>query len=374
MYSVTFTCNKQNLNRAGTTRIQLWVNVNGERSSLYLDLRANPEEFKKSLYSRKSNHINRYCSDIRRRIDEYYTDCTVRGLQIRAAMLTDYVRNGFEERQYTLYELFDDFTDIINKRRGAEIGNSTHSKYILAIEQFKSIIPNKPLRSVDNTDILNYKYHLKNDVRLKDSTLASYLTKMKSIFVHAQRNLKIERSPFEGIKFHKGEVNITPLTKEELMRIANKDFGIDRLNQVRDLFVFAANTALSYCDLTSIRRDDIQYEGDVMYLKKKRGKTGVTYILPLNDTAIELLKKYNYELPVISNQRYNSYLKEIADICGIRKTLTTHLARHTAATLMLNAGLSIEVVSKILGHSNTKMTQHYAKLLDKTVINTKIEF
>lgn len=374
MYSVTFTCNKANKNRAGTTRIQLWVNVNGERSSLYLDLRANPEEFKKSLYSRKSNHINRYCSDIRRRIDEYYTDCTVRGLQIRAAMLTDYVRNGFEERQYTLYELFDDFTDIINKRIGAEIGNSTHSKYLLAIEQFKSIIPNKPLRTVDNTDILNYKYHLKNDVRLKDSTLASYLTKMKSIFVHAQRNLKIERNPFEGIKFHKGEVNITPLTKEELMRIANKDFGIDRLNQVRDLFVFAANTALSYCDLTSIRRDDIQYEGDVMYLKKKRGKTGVTYILPLNDTAIELLKKYNYELPVISNQRYNSYLKEIADICGIKKTLTTHLARHTAATLMLNAGLSIEVVSKILGHSNTKMTQHYAKLLDKTVINTKIEF
>lgn len=374
MYSVTFTCNKANKNRAGTTRIQLWVNVNGERSSLYLDLRANPEEFKKSLYSRKSNHINRYCSDIRRRIDEYYTDCTVRGLQIRAAMLTDYVRNGFEERQYTLYELFDDFTDIINKRRGAEIGNSTHSKYILAIEQFKSIIPNKPLRSVDNTDILNYKYHLKNDVRLKDSTLASYLTKMKSIFVHAQRNLKIERNPFEGIKFHKGEVNITPLTKEELMRIANKDFGIDRLNQVRDLFVFAANTALSYCDLAAVKREDIQTDGDVMYLKKKRGKTGVTYILPLNDTAIGLLKKYDYELPVISNQRYNSYLKEIADICGIRKTLTTHLARHTAATLMLNAGLSIEVVSKILGHSNTKMTQHYAKLLDKTVINTKIEF
>lgn len=374
MYSVTFTCNKANKNRAGTTRIQLWVNVNGERSSLYLDLRANPEEFKKSLYSRKSNHINRYCSDIRRRIDEYYTDCTVRGLQIRAAMLTDYVRNGFEERQYTLYELFDDFTDIINKRRGAEIGNSTHSKYILAIEQFKRIIPDKPLRAVDNTDILNYKYHLKNEVKLKDSTLASYLTKMKSIFVHAQRNHKIERNPFEGIKFRKGVANIVPLTKDELMRIANKDFGIGRLNQVRDLFVFAANTALSYCDLAAVKREDIQTDGDVMYLKKKRGKTGVTYILPLNDTAIGLLKKYDYELPVISNQRYNSYLKEIADICGIRKTLTTHLARHTAATLMLNAGLSIEVVSKILGHSNTKMTQHYAKLLDKTVINTKIEF
>ena len=114
-----------------------------------------------------------------------------------------------------------------------------------------------------------------------------------------------------------------PLTKEELMTIANKDFGIQRLNQVRDLFVFAANTALSYCDLAAVKREDIQRDGDVMCLKKKRGKTGVTYILPLNDTAIRLLEKYDYELPIITNQRYNSYLKEIADICGIKKVLNT---------------------------------------------------
>ena len=192
--------------------------------------------------------------------------------------------------------------------------------------------------------------------------------------MYAIRNDRLSVNPFDAIKIKKGEVNIVPLTKDELMTIANKDFGIPRLNQVRDLFVFAANTALSYCDLAAVKREDIQTDGDVMYLKKKRGKTGVTYILPLNDTAIGILRKYDYALPVITNQKYNSYLKEIADICGIKKTLTTHLARHTAATLMLNAGIAIEVVSKILGHSNTKMTQHYAKLLDKTVINTKIEF
>jgi integrase len=350
------------------------VNVNGDRSTAYLDLRVNPDEFKKSIFSNRSNHVSRYCSEVRRKIDEYYTECTIKGLQVRAAMLTEYVRNGFEEQHYTVFNLFDDFIDIINKRKGAEIGNSTHSKYLLAIEQFKIVVGNKPVKAVDNADILNYKYHLKNELKLKDSTLASYLTKTKSIFVFGMRNNKLTKNPFDTIKIKKGEVNIVPLTKEELMKIANKDFGIDRLNQVRDLFVFAANTALSYCDLSSLRRDDIQIDGEVMYLKKKRGKTGVTYILPLNDTAINLLRKYDYELPVISNQRYNSYLKEIADICGIRKTLTTHLARHTAATLMLNAGIAIEVVSKILGHSNTKMTQHYAKLLDKTVINTKIEF
>jgi site-specific recombinase XerD len=87
-----------------------------------------------------------------------------------------------------------------------------------------------------------------------------------------------------------------------------------------------------------------------------------------------ILKRYNYQLPVLTNQRYNSYLKEIADLCGIEKNLTSHLARHTAATLMLNSGISIDVVAKILGHRNTAMTAHYAKMLDKTIILTKIEF
>lgn len=101
MYSVNFTCNQSKTNRANLNKIQLWVNVDGERSTLFLDLKVNPEEFKKAIFSRRTNHINRYCSDIRRRIDEYYTDCTIRGLQVRASMLTEYVRNGFEERQYT---------------------------------------------------------------------------------------------------------------------------------------------------------------------------------------------------------------------------------------------------------------------------------
>ena len=179
MYSITFTCEKSVANRANLSRIRMWVNVDGARSSVYLDLRVNPEEFKKSIFSKRSNHINRYCSEIRRKVDEYYSDCVVKGLQVQAATLTDFVKNGFEERQYMLYQLFDDFTTIIEKRKGAEIGHSTYTKYLLAIEQFKAVVPNKPLKAVNNTDILNYKYYLKNEVKLKDSTLASYLTKAK---------------------------------------------------------------------------------------------------------------------------------------------------------------------------------------------------
>ena len=131
---------------------------------------------------------------------------------------------------------------------------------------------------------------------------------------------------------------------------------------------------MAYADLASITFDDVKEQNGVYYIQKNRVKTGVQYTIPLNDIALDILRRYDYQLPVLTNQRYNSYLKEIADICGIEKNLTSHLARHTAATLMLNSGISIDVVAKILGHRNTQMTAHYAKMLDKTIILTKIDF
>lgn len=374
MYSVNFTCQRSRTDRANLNKIKVWVNINGERATTNLDLKVNPDEFKKSIFSSRANHINRYCSDVRRKIDEYYTECLGKGLRVRAAMLIDYVRNGYQPRYYMLHDLFDDFMKIEVQKVGNDIGKSTFRKYSLAIEQFKIAVGNKPLAAVTNADILAFKYHLINNAKLKESTLCTYLTKTKSIFAYAIRNELITKNPFDDLRIKRGEVDIVPLTKEELMRIATKNFRITRLNQVRDVFLFAANTALSYSDLAAIRKEDIQVEGDVRYIKKQRIKTGVTFVVPLNEIAIGILEKYNYKLPIISNQKYNSYLQEIADICGINKTLTSHIARHTAATLMLNSGIPIDVVAKVLGHSNTKMTQHYAKLLDKTVINTKIEF
>lgn len=374
MYSVNFTCQHNHANRANLNKIKVWVNIDGERATANLDLRVNPEEFKKAIFSSKSNHINRYCSDVRRKIDEYYTVLIGKGLRVRAAMLIDYVRNGYQACNYMLYDLLDEFLKIEVQKVGSDIGKSTYRKYCLSVAQFKAAVANKPLSAVNNSDILAFKYHLINNVKLKESTLCTYLTKAKSIFVYAIRNEYISKNPFDNLRIKRGVVDIVPLTKEELMRIASKDFGIKRLNQVRDLFLFAANTALSYSDLAMICKEDIQVDGDVRYIKKQRVKTGVTFVIPLNATAIGILEKYDYRLPIISNQKYNAYLQEIACICGITKTLTSHIARHTAATLMLNSGIPIDVVAKVLGHSNTRMTQHYAKLLDKTVINTKIEF
>ena len=105
------------------------------------------------------------------------------------------------------------------------------------------------------------------------------------------------------------------------------------------------------------------------FVRKKRQKTGIEFFTVLNNKAIELLRKYNFNMNLMSNQKCNAYLKEIQDICNITKPLHTHIARHTAATRFLNDGMPIEIVSKILGHTNTRQTMHYAKLMDKTVLN-----
>ena len=105
------------------------------------------------------------------------------------------------------------------------------------------------------------------------------------------------------------------------------------------------------------------------YIKKQRQKTKIDFFTVLTPKAMEILKKYNFNLNFISNQSCNAYLKEIADLCHINKQLHTHIARHTAATRLLNEGFRIEIVAKILGHTNTKQTAHYAKLIDKTVLN-----
>lgn len=374
MLSISFSCVESKLNKKGESPIQLWINCNGKRATTYLELRSNPADFRKSIQSKRQNPILKYCNSVRERILDFYSSSVCDGITPTARQIIDYVRNNYTVKQYMLYDLFDDFLRIEEQRVGFEVVDTTLYKYRLVVSRLKESIENKPLKQVSNADILNFKSYLQRKIRLGNNTLYGYMTRAKSIFIYALDNNLIEQNPFRTIRMRKEEVEITPLTKEELERIRLKNFGFGRLNQVRDCFVFAANTAMAYADLASIGSNDIREQDGICYIKKNRVKTGIEYVIPLNDVALEILQRYDYKLPVLSNQRYNAYLKEIADICGINKRLTSHLARHTAATLMLNAGISMDVVAKILGHSNTAMTAHYAKMMDKTIILTKIEF
>jgi integrase len=173
----------------------------------------------------------------------------------------------------------------------------------------------------------------------------------------------------------KKEVTKEHLTQIELAKLESKDLKIERISQVRDIFLFSCYTGLAYTDTKNLRRSQIiiGIDGE-RWISTNRQKTDAPTRLPLLPKAVEIMEKYGNHpqccsigtlLPVLSNQKMNAYLKEIADLCGISKTLTYHTARHTfATTVTLSNGVPLETVSKMLGHSSLKQTQHYAKILD----------
>ena len=170
------------------------------------------------------------------------------------------------------------------------------------------------------------------------------------------------------------------LSTQELQRLVSMEINWPRIDLVRDMFVFCCYTGLAYIDVQKLNQDNLvkNIDGN-LWIEAKRTKTNAKFSIPLLPNALDILEKYqdhpkvvNREcvLPVLSNQKSNAYLKEIADLCGIKKNLTTHLARHTfATTVTLSNGVPIETVGKMLGHKDLRTTQHYAQIINKKVAN-----
>jgi site-specific recombinase XerD len=154
----------------------------------------------------------------------------------------------------------------------------------------------------------------------------------------------------------------------------SKQFDVKRLEHVRDIFVFSCFTGLAYIDVSNLTEENIVTLGGTDWIMTKRQKTSITENVPILDVAREIINKYHSSadrngrlLPILSNQKMNAYLKEIADLCGIKKRLSYHMARHTYATLLLSKGVPMETVSKLLGHTNIKTTQIYARITNKKI-------
>ncbi len=205
-----------------------------------------------------------------------------------------------------------------------------------------------------------------------------YIRNFRKIINDCLRRGWLTQDPFARFKMSMHEVKITPLSKIELKAISEKKIAIERIEQVKDIFLFCCYTGLAYADIKKLKRTDISLGVDGQrWIFTSRQKTQTPSRIPLLPFAQIIMEKYNDNikcindnrlLPVLSNQKMNAYLKEIADICKINKRLTFHIARHTfATTITLGNGVPIETVSKMLGHKNLKTTQHYAKILDMKV-------
>ena len=234
-----------------------------------------------------------------------------------------------------------------------------------------------PLKEINHEFITKFEHYVKTEKSCAQNAAVKYLKNLKKIIKTALVNKWITDDPFLEIHFKQTRTNRAFLTEEELGILLKKEFTIPRLQTVRDIFVFCALTGLAFTDVQHLKHDHIIKDGNGEYwIRKAREKTDNMCDIPLLDIPRMILEKYKGHpecmkkgvlLPVPSNQRMNSYLKEIADTCGITKPLSTHVARHTFATVALANRVSMESVAKMLGHTDIRTTRIYARILDKTV-------
>jgi site-specific recombinase XerD len=281
-----------------------------------------------------------------------------------------------------IMKIFQQHNDEVKNLVGKDFAPGTLERYKTSYDHTKSFMEWKygvsdlDIKKLDYEFVSQYEFWLKSVRNCNHNTSIKYISNFRKIVNRCIRNGWLERDPFVGFKMTKKEVVPEFLTEHEIKIIVKKKFVSDRLNEVRDVFIFCCYTGLAFVDVEKLKSSEIGIGIDgSKWIFTNRQKTETLSRIPLLPVAIDILERYKNHhgcvnsgkvLPVLSNQKYNDYLKEIASICGINKKFTTHTARHTfATTVTLSNGVPMESVSKMLGHKNLMTTQHYAKVLDK---------
>ena len=289
---------------------------------------------------------------------------------------------GPAESARMLIPIFRKHNEQMEKLIGVDFRKGTLDRYKTSLQHTESFLKWKfkavdiDIRKISYQFVTDYEFWLKTVRHCDHNTTLKYLNNFKKIINICLKNGWLTRDPFIGFKRTKKEVTKEYLTKEELSRIAECLCIASRIEMVRDIFLFSCYTGLAYADVKKLSHSEIVIGIDgERWIFTNRQKTESLSRIPLLPPALEIIDKYrdypakktsDLILPVLSNQKMNAYLKEIADLCGIKKNLTYHTARHTfATTVTLSNGIPMETVSKMLGHRNIKTTQQYAKIVDQ---------
>lgn len=268
------------------------------------------------------------------------------------------------------------FVDWVEKRISErnDIRKSTKRNHMKLVALLRKIGNIRTFADVTKKNVLKMDTYL-HSTGIRQTTIASYHKFMKTYVHDAMSSGLIEKDPYIGVKIDIGKsVWGRFLTVDEVEAIEKAEMPTESLERVKDLFLFQCYTGLAYADLMRFDMSKA-VKGEKYYLvTDDRKKTGEGYTVVLMENAMDILKKYDYKLPKMTCEQYNMRLKIMADACGIEKPIASHFGRRTCGMLLLNYGFPIEIVSKVLGHSNIKTTQQaYAKILDRTVENEFIK-
>lgn len=381
---ILFLLNKTRINTKDEAPIRCRITFNGIRKVFSTGLFINPENWESSLQKAipndtKHKQINTQLSLIKQEINQAFLFLQVQKEQFDVEDIYLKYKGEDIKPSKTLIETFDLHNSRMEKLIGIEYTKSTFSKFVEAKQHiidflfFKSKKKNILLEDITLKFLNDFDYYLKTEKKFKQITINKSIQRVRKIIKLAISEGFIVTDPFLLYKPKKVINTITYLTSKELYKLENHKFTQKRLEQVRDMFVFCCYTGLPYQEMSVLNQKHLvnKFDGK-LWIDMFRQKTKRQFSIPLLPKAISIIEKYQDDkrlLPVISNQKFNSYLKEIAEIIGIEKKLTHHIARKTfATTVLLYNDVPIEVVSELLGHSKISTTQeHYAKVVQKKV-------
>lgn len=374
--------------------VYMRITVNGRRSEMAIQRTVNPEKwnneggFAKGT-KKETRDLNEYLDLLRSKVYTAQRDLIEEHKNITAVALRNRVQ-GIAEEQKTLNEVFVYHNHLMKEKVPGEYSKTTLTRYETTFRHVKEFVRIKYrtddifLNQLNHEFITEFDHFLRTKHSCNHNSAIKYIKNLRKVINLAVNNDWLNKDPFKNFSVKLKEVRRDFLTEDELQKLVSHEFNIMRLDQVRDIFIFSCYTGLAYVDVEKLTENNIRkgIDGN-LWIYTERTKTKTESNVPLLPEASRIINKYkdNPEtinkdrlLPVISNQKVNAYLKEIATVTGIKKTLTFHLARHTfATTVTLLNDVPIETVSKLLGHKGIRTTQIYAKVVEKKVSNDMIK-
>ena len=385
-FKVLFYLKKGSEKKNGEVMIMARITIDGKLCQFSKKQSILPENWNIAAGKAKgkdAGRINALLEDIKASLNNIYHEQQRRDNYVTA----EKVKNeflGHSEKHETILDLFKKHNDDVKQLVGISKTIATYRKYEVTRRHLAEFIQSKynisdiAINEITPMFITDFELYLRTTCKCSYNTTAKFMQFFKRIILIARNNGILIGDPFANYKIRLEKVDRGYLTEDEIKIILKKKMVSERLENVRDLFIFSCFTGLAFSDIHGLRKEHIVEDSNgVRWIRKGRQKTKIMCNIPLMEVPLKILEKYSTNeycrkhgvlFPVLCNQKMNACLKELADICGIKKTLTTHVARHTFATFALANGVSIESVAKMLGHTNVQMTRHYARVLDRTVI------
>ncbi len=386
--SILFYIKRAKVNNEGICPIYVRITIQAKRFEFSSNRYVNPEKWSSEGAKVKGSNveartINSHLDYLKNQVLEAEKRLFKKDIKITSENLKDELL-GTNETKRMLIPIFQDHNNKIKELIGKEYAPGTLERYETSLKHTKAFLQWKynvsdiELTKIDHAFVTDYEFWLRSVRNCANNTAVKYIKNFNKIIKICLANDWLDKNPFANYKSKVKEVERVYLSEEEIQSIINKDLKIERLSLVRDIFLFSCFTGLAYIDVKNLTKSHISIGIDgekwIFTHRQKTESASKIPILPVTQIIIDKYENHpesnNQEklLPILSNQKMNAYLKEIAAICEIEKELTFHIARHTfATTVTLTNGVPIESVSKTLGHKNLRTTEHYAKVLDRKV-------